>query len=76
MIEYLRSYLDDSHGDKQDYVVSSTDVRTAMNNVFELQPNCACHCAVTQTNVRGLMFKTQTEMEAIAVKRFLKCSLS
>ena len=39
MKDYKVVYID-SHGDKQDYVVSSTDVRTAMNNVFELQPNC------------------------------------
>ena len=39
MIDYEVVYID-SHGDKQDYVVTSTDVRTAMNNVFELEPNC------------------------------------
>ena len=38
MKDYEVTYID-SHGDKQDYVVSSTDVRTAMNNVFELQAN-------------------------------------
>ena len=39
MIDYEVLYID-KEGDKQDYVVSSTDVRTAMNNVFELCPDC------------------------------------
>ena len=39
MIDYEVLYIDKG-GDKQDFVVTSTDVRTAMNNVFELQPNC------------------------------------
>ena len=38
MIEYDVFYIDD-RGDKQHYVVTSTDVRTAMNNVFELCPD-------------------------------------
>ena len=38
MIDYDVVYVDDK-GDKQDYVVTSTDVRTAMNNVFELCPD-------------------------------------
>ena len=39
MKDYEVTYID-SHGDKQDYVVTSTDVRTAMNNMFELVPQC------------------------------------
>ena len=39
MIDYDVVYVDD-RGDKQDYVVTSTDVRTAMNNVFEPVPRC------------------------------------
>ena len=39
MIDYEILYIDDS-GDKQDYVITSTDVRTAMNNLFELKPDC------------------------------------
>jgi len=39
MIDYEVLYIDKG-GDKQDFVVSSTDVRTAMNNVFELCPDC------------------------------------
>ena len=39
MIDYEVLYVDKG-GDKQDFVVSSTDVRTAMNNVFELCPDC------------------------------------
>jgi len=38
MIDYNVVYVDD-RGDKQDYVVTSTDVRTAMNNLFELCPD-------------------------------------
>ena len=39
MIDYEVLYVD-KVGDKQDFVVTSTDVRTAMNNVFELCPDC------------------------------------
>ena len=39
MIDYVVLYIDKG-GDKQDFIVSSTDVRTAMNNVFELCPDC------------------------------------
>ena len=39
MKDYEVTYID-SHGDKQNYVVTSTDVRTAMNNVFEIVPHC------------------------------------
>ena len=39
MIDYEVLYIDKG-GDKQDFLVSSTDVRTAMNNVFELCPDC------------------------------------
>ena len=39
MIDYEVLYIDKG-GDKQDFVVSSTDVRTAMRNVFELCPDC------------------------------------
>lgn len=39
MIDYEVLYIDKG-GDKQDFVVASTDVRTAMNNVFELCPDC------------------------------------
>ncbi len=39
MKDYEVTYID-SHGDKQDYVVTSTDVRTAINNTFELVPHC------------------------------------
>ena len=39
MIDYDIVYID-SHGDKQNYTVTSTDVRTAMNNTFELVPHC------------------------------------
>jgi len=38
MTDYEVIYVDD-HGDKQDYVVTSIDVRTAMNNLFELCPD-------------------------------------
>ena len=38
MTDYAVLYVD-KDGDKQDYVVTSTDVRTAMNNVFELCPD-------------------------------------
>ena len=33
MIDYEVLYID-KEGDKQDYVITSTDVRTAMNNLF------------------------------------------
>ena len=39
MKDYEVLYVD-KEGDKQDYVVTSTDVRTAMNNTFELVPHC------------------------------------
>ena len=39
MIEYIVSYID-KEGDFQDIEVASTDVRTAMNNTFELCPDC------------------------------------
>ena len=58
MKDYEVTYID-SHGDKQDYVVTSTDVRTAMNNMFELQCHIASAlCAVHQnqclrTNVQN-----------------------
>lgn len=38
MIDYDVIYID-YRGDKQNYVVTSTDVRTAMNNLFELCPD-------------------------------------
>jgi hypothetical protein len=38
MIDYDVIYVDDS-GDKQNYVITSTDVRTAMRNLFELCPD-------------------------------------
>ena len=38
MIDYDCVYID-KEGDKQDYVITSTDVRTAMNNLFELCPD-------------------------------------
>ena len=39
MIDYEVLYIDKG-GAKQDFVVPSTDVRTAMNHVFELCPDC------------------------------------
>ena len=39
MIDYEVLYVD-KEDDKQDFLVTSTDVRTAMNNVFELCPDC------------------------------------
>ena len=38
MIDYEVLYVD-KEGDKQDFVVTATDVRTAMNNLFELCPD-------------------------------------
>ena len=38
MIDYDVVYIDD-RGDKQDYQVTSTDTRTAINNTFELCPD-------------------------------------
>ena len=38
MTDYEVLYVD-KEGDKQDYTVTSTDVRTAINNVFELCPD-------------------------------------
>tara|TARA_R100000406_G_C2999800_1_gene94282 strand:- start:194 stop:373 length:180 start_codon:yes stop_codon:yes gene_type:complete len=39
MIDYQARYID-KEGDYQDFVITSTDVRTAMNNLFELCPDC------------------------------------
>jgi len=38
MIDYDVLYIDD-RGDKQDYVITSTDVRKAMNDLFYLCPD-------------------------------------
>ena len=38
MIDYDVTYVD-KEGDKQDYVITSSDVRTAMSNLFELCPD-------------------------------------
>ena len=38
MIDYDCVYVD-TEGDKQDFVVTSKDARTAMNNLFELCPD-------------------------------------
>ena len=38
MTDYEVLYVD-KEGDKQDFVVTSTDVRAAMNNLFELCPD-------------------------------------
>ena len=38
MIDYDVVYID-KEGDKQDFVITSTDARTAMNNLFELCPD-------------------------------------
>ena len=38
MITYDVLYID-KEGDKQDFEITSTDVRTAMNNLFELCPD-------------------------------------
>jgi len=38
MIDYDVRYVD-KEGDYQDYKITSTDVRTAMNNLFELCPD-------------------------------------
>ena len=38
MIDYNVVYVDD-RGDKQDYVVTSTDVRKAMSDLFYLCPD-------------------------------------
>ena len=38
MIDYEILYVD-KEGDKQDYEITSTDTRTAMNNLFELCPD-------------------------------------
>ena len=38
MIDYDVLYVDD-RGDKQEYVITSTDIRTAMNNLFKLCPD-------------------------------------
>jgi len=39
MIDYEVTYIDNK-GKQEEYIVTSTDVRTAMNNVFELCPDC------------------------------------
>ena len=39
MKDYQVKYID-NRGNKQDYEITSTDVRTAMSNVFELRPDC------------------------------------
>ena len=38
MTDYEVLYVD-KDGDKQDFTVTSSDVRTAMNNLFELCPD-------------------------------------
>ena len=38
MIDYEVLYIDNK-GDRQNYSITSTDVRTAMNNLFELCPD-------------------------------------
>jgi len=38
MIDYDVIYID-KEGDKQDFVITSTDARTAINNLFELCPD-------------------------------------
>ena len=38
MIDYEVLYIDNK-GEKQNYDITSTDVRTAMNNLFELCPD-------------------------------------
>lgn len=38
MIDYDIKYID-KEGNQQDFVVTSIDARTAMNNLFELCPN-------------------------------------
>ena len=38
MIDYLVKYVN-SEGEHIDYEITSTDTRTAMNNVFELRPD-------------------------------------
>ena len=39
MIDYDVQYIN-KLGDHVDAVITSTDVRTAMNNLFELKPDC------------------------------------
>ncbi len=39
MIDYEVKYVD-KEGDFQEYEITSTDTRTAMNNVLELCPDC------------------------------------
>ena len=39
MIDYEVLYIDNK-GNRQDYTITSTDVRTAINNTFELCPDC------------------------------------
>ena len=39
MIDYEVLYID-KKGNRQDYTITSTDVRTAINNMFELVPSC------------------------------------
>jgi len=38
MIDYDIKYID-KEGDQQDFVITSIDARTAMNNLFELCPD-------------------------------------
>ena len=39
MINYEVDYID-KRGNKRNFIVTSTDVRTAMNNAFELRTDC------------------------------------
>lgn len=39
MIDYEVLYIDNK-GNRKDYTITSTDVRTAINNTFELCPDC------------------------------------
>ena len=39
MIDYEVLYID-KKGNRRDYTITSTDVRTAINNMFELVPSC------------------------------------
>ena len=47
MIDYDVRYID-KEGDYQDFVITSTDVRTAMNNLFELCPDARELSGVSQ----------------------------
>ena len=48
MKDYDVKYVDKS-GDEHTFVVTSTDVRTAMNNAFELRPEIKRIIRCTQT---------------------------